>query len=215
MPAAGRVVEVDADRLPGWVDRFVERHGAVTIEPSATAVVISAADGASAEIAVPYGEWSVSDPGTDPIRWLADRVRAPRTVGILLVRRSGWSVGVVDDGTLIAADTGGGHVQSRTKAGGWSQKRYARRRSNQAEQVWQRAAEGACSVLLPQRTRLTALFTGGDRAGVAAVLADQRLADLAPLVEPRFFAVGDPKRSVLEDATERLTSVVVTLNELA
>ena len=106
-------------------------------------------------------------------------------------------------------------MQSRTKAGGWSQKRYARRRSNQAEQVWQRAAEGACSVLLPQRTRLTALFTGGDRAGVAAVLADQRLADLAPLVEPRFFAVGDPKRSVLEDATNRLTSVVVTLNELA
>ena len=70
-------------------------------------------------------------------------------------------------------------------------------------------------MLLPHRARLTALFTGGDRGGIAAVLADERLAGLASLVEPRFFAVGDPTRSVLIEVVRRLSAVVITLNELA
>lgn len=215
MPAAGRVVEVDADRLSGWVDRFAERHGAVRIQPSTAAVVIAATDGARAEIAIPYGTRSTPASGTDPIGWLADHVRAPRTVGVLIVRRSGWAVGVAESFQLVTSAAGGGHVQGRTKAGGWSQQRYARRRSNQAEQLWQRAANGADSVLQPSRSRLTALFTGGDRGGVAAVLADERLTALAPLVEPRFFSIGDPTRSVLTEVVRRLTAVVITLNELA
>ncbi|HYI58746.1 MAG TPA: acVLRF1 family peptidyl-tRNA hydrolase [Microlunatus sp.] len=215
MPASGRVVEVDAARLAGWVERFAERHGEVAIDPSAAAVVITAADGARAEITIPYGTWPGPAPGTDPISWLAEHVRLPRTVGVLLARRSGWAVGVVEEDELVASAAGGGHVQGRTKAGGWSQQRYARRRSNQAEQLWQRAADGAVSVLLPHRTRLTALFTGGDRGGIAAVLADERLTGLASLVVPRFFAVGDPTRSVLIEVVRRLSAVVITLNELA
>jgi hypothetical protein len=215
MPAAGRVVEVDAGRLAGWVERFAERHGGVTIEPSTAAVMITATDGARAEIAIPYRPWPGSAQPTDPIARLAEHVRLPRTVGVLLVRRSGWAVGVVATDQLVASAAGGGHVQGRTKAGGWSQQRYARRRSNQAEQLWQRAADGAAGVLLPHRARLTALLTGGDRGGIDAVLSDERLAELASLVEPRFFAVGEPKRSVLEDVVRRLGTVTITLNSLA
>ena len=50
---------------------------------------------------------------------------------------------------------------------------------------------------------------------MAAVLEDARLAGLAGLVESRFLAVGDPDRAVLTDALSRLSSVVITLNELA
>ena len=94
MPAAGRLVEVDVDRVPGWVERFAARHGSVTtsLELSAGSLVISAADGAQANLAIPYGPVpDASD--TDPVRRLVDHVRAPRTVGILLVRRGGWAVG--------------------------------------------------------------------------------------------------------------------------
>ena len=149
------------------------------------------------------------------IERLIDQVGAARTIGVLLVRRGGWAVAVVADGTVVAADTGGGYVQGTTKAGGWSQQRYARRRGNQTQQVWDRAADGAVGVFAPHRSAIGALVTGGDRAGVSAVLADERLVDLVPLVEPRFFAIGDPNRTVLDDVVRRLRCVVITLNELA
>lgn len=218
MSAAGRVVEVEADRLPGWVARFAGRHGPARTHLSSTdgpgTVVVDAADGARAELAIPYGPWPEQPPG-DLIDALVDHVRTPRTVGVLLVRRGGWAVAVVTDGRMTAADTGGGYVQGTTKAGGWSQQRYARRRGNQTQQVWDRAADGAAAVLRPQASSLSALVTGGDRAGVTATLADQRLSGLGQLVEPRFFAVGDPKRAVLDDVVRRLGSVVITLNDLA
>jgi hypothetical protein len=218
MPAAGRVVEVDPARLPGWVERFAVRHGALTEELVGAAdghpvVAITAADDARADLAVPFGPLAL---GTGPpIARLTAQVGAARTVGILLVRRAGWAAAVVADGTVASADSGGGYVQGTTKAGGWSQQRYARRRGNQTQQVWDRAADGAAAVFAPYRSRIGALVTGGDRAGVAAALADQRLGDLVPLVEPRFFAIGDPNRTVLADVVRRLRCVVITLNELA
>lgn len=216
MSASGRVVEVDVDRLAGWVERFAERHGGSTVDPDGgRSLVIGAPDGARAEIAIPYGPLPGAPAGSDPIARLVEHVQAPRTVGILLVRRVGWAAGVVDAGVLVAAQVGGGHVQGRTKAGGWSQQRYARRRGNQTQQVWQRAADGAADVLVPHRQRLTALVTGGDRSGVAAVLVDDRLDWLAPLVEPRFVAVGDPTRRMLADVVSRLNAVAITLNALA
>lgn len=216
MPVDGRVIEVDADRLPGWVERFGGRHGGLTIAiEDAGSLVITATDGARAELAIPFGPLPDPSAEADPLARLVEHVRAPRTVGILLVRRAGWAAGVVDGGALVASDIGGGHVQGRTKAGGWSQQRYARRRANQARQVWQRAAAGAAGVLLPSRERLTALVTGGDRAGVTEVLEDPRLSWLMPLVEPRPVAAGDPSRSVLADVARRLEMIAVTLNALA
>jgi hypothetical protein len=218
MPAAGRLIEVDVARLPGWLDRFAARHGPLAAELAEAevapqVVVIIAADGARADLAVPYGALGRSNrPLTDR---LVEHVELARTVGILLVRRSGWAAAVVSDGVLVAADTGGGYVQGTTKAGGWSQQRYARRRGNQTQQVWDRAADGAAEVFAPHRARIGAVLTGGDRAGVAAVLTDQRLADLEPLVEARFLAIGDPTRTVLEEVVRRLRSVTITLNELA
>lgn len=217
MPAAGRLVEVDAARLPGWVARFAERHGhpTITLDDRADHLLICAPDGAQARIAIPFGPLPHVANDDDPIARLVEHLRVPRTIGILLVRRGGWAAGVVADGLLVAERTGGGYVAGRTKAGGWSQQRYARRRGNQTQQVWQRAADGAVEVLLPHRRRLDTLTTGGDRSGVAAVLADPRLAGLATLVEPRFLAVGDPTRSVLAEVAHRLSAVTVTLNALA
>ena len=168
MPAAGRVVEVDLDRLPGWVERFAVRHGALTEEVVSgdghQVVALAATDGARADLAVPFGPLGAGN-GSLTER-LIDQVGAARTVGILLVRRGGWAVAVVADGTVVAADTGGGYVQGTTKAGGWSQQRYARRRGNQTQQVWDRAADGAVGVFAPHRSAIDALVTGGDRTGV-------------------------------------------------
>ena len=218
MPAAGRVVEVDLDRLPGWVERFAVRHGALTIEvvgsPEEPQVVgVAAADGARADLGVPFGPLAAST-GSPIDRLIAPGRRGPygRCPARPARRLGGCGR---DERRVVAADTGGGYVQGTTKAGGWSQQRYARRRGNQTQQVWDRAAVGAVEVFAAHRSTIGALVTGGDRAGVAAVLTDERLVDLAALVEPRFFAIGDPTRTVLDDVVHRLRCVVITLNELA
>jgi hypothetical protein len=86
-------------------------------------------------------------------------------------------------------------VQGRTKAGGQSQQRFARRRDNQARQAYEAAAEHAVRLLggapMP-------VVTGGDHAAVTEVLDDPRLRGLT--VTGPWHAVPDPRRSVLDAA---------------
>ncbi len=96
--------------------------------------------------------------------------------------------------TVVESKTGQRHVQGRTKAGGQSQQRFARRRDNQARVAYEAAAEHAARIL----GGVPLLVTGGDHAAVEAVLADRRLAGL--VVVPPFLAVPDPRRSVLDQA---------------
>jgi hypothetical protein len=89
-------------------------------------------------------------------------------------------------------------VQGTTKAGGWSQQRYARRRDNQAREAFAAATEVAVRILAP--AKLDVLVCGGDRRAVDTVLGDPRLQELAVLVRPPFLGVPDPKQKVLEQA---------------
>jgi hypothetical protein len=58
-----RVVRVEPDRLTGWFDRFAERHGGVArtqVDPRR--LLVTATDGATADIAVPYGPLTLTPP---------------------------------------------------------------------------------------------------------------------------------------------------------
>jgi hypothetical protein len=138
-----------------------------------------------------------------------EAVQRPRTVGLLLVRRGGFAAGVAEGDRLVASKVGTRNVQGRTKAGGWSQQRYARRRAAQAGSAFAAAADAAANVVLPHRDDLDGLVTGGDRAAVRSVLADPRLRALGDLPHGRFLAVPDPRRRVLDDAVRRGRAVVV------
>lgn len=67
-------------------------------------------------------------------------------------------------------------MQGRTKAGGWSQQRYARRRENQAERAYAKAADAARTVLLPVVDELDGVILGGDARALREVLDDAGLA---------------------------------------
>ena len=66
-------------------------------------------------------------------------------LGLVLVRRGGYAVGLVAGGVLVAHKIGTAHVQGRTKKGGWSQQRYARRRGHQSDEVVERWGKDAWS----------------------------------------------------------------------
>jgi Actinobacteria/chloroflexi VLRF1 release factor len=162
---------------------------------------VSAPDGATAAFLPP---WPFDG---DDLTALVDHALRPRTVALVLVRRGGFAMGVASGDTLEASKVGSRHVQGRTKAGGWSQQRYARRRAAQADTAFAAAAEAAVGVLLPCVAALEGLVTGGDRAGVSSVLSDQRLRALTALPQGPFLALPDPRRRVLEGAVRRSRAV--------
>ena len=107
--------------------------------------------------------------------------------------------------------TGTRYVQGQTAAGGTSQHRYARRRSNQADALVLAVAEAASSRLVG--LDLDGLVGAGDRALVEAVLADPRLAAIAALPRGPLLDVADPRSDVLAAAAQRVRALRVHLTQ--
>ena len=122
---------------------------------------------------------------------------------MLLVRKGGFAVARMGGAALVEHKIGQRHVQGRTKAGGQSQQRFARRRDNQARQAYEAAADHAARILGGVRL----VVTGGDHAAVDAVLTDQRLSSVT-VVDP-WLAVPDPRRAVLDQAILDAQSIAV------
>jgi hypothetical protein len=192
-------VTVAAARLQGWLAGFTERHGAVLTDTAPATVTVTGADGARAWIDVPFPPLDGS---------LLEHVGRRRRVGVLLVRRSGHAVGVFDGPDLVASKVDSSYVQGTTKAGGSSQKRYSRRRDNQATSAFAHAADVAARILGDEK--LDALVAGGDREAVRAVLADRRLAHLEP--SGPWLTVKDPKLRVLASMPDQFLAVRIRLD---
>jgi hypothetical protein len=201
-PAAGggRWVDVDPERLGRWLGGFAERHGEVSVRPLPDGLTLVGSDGEVAECHLLLGA------GADVDALVAEALR-PRRLGLLLLRRGGYAVGVAQGRELVVSKVGSRYVQSRTAAGGWSQQRFARRRDNQAKAAAGDTAEVVLRLLVPEAARLDAVVTGGDRRLVDEVLADPRLAVLRELRAERFLDVPDPKLTVLKTAVTAARSV--------
>ncbi|AOS63191.1 acVLRF1 family peptidyl-tRNA hydrolase [Actinoalloteichus hymeniacidonis] len=217
----GRAVEIEPERLAGWFGRFAERHGGLAeTTTSATQLQITAADGAAVSVAVPFGgltDESVAAIGTEQgaperaVEALTAHVSRSRRIGLVLVRLGGFSVGVAVDGAVVSSRSGRRQVHGRNKAGGWSQQRFARRRAGQARVSLSAAAEATFEVLLPAVPTLEAVVFGGDRHAVDELRADNRLAPLFAIAEPRLLDVVEPRRVVLDDAAQRARAVEVVV----
>jgi hypothetical protein len=201
-----RIVSVAPERLDKWLTGFSERHGSVAYDVTPTMATVSAEDGAVAEIAVPF------EPLVELTRdGLVAHVLKDWRLGVLLVRRGGYGAGVFVGAKLVDSKVGSRHVQGTTKAGGWSQQRYARRRENQAREAFAAATEVAVRILAP--ARLDALVCGGDRKAVDTVLEDPRLKELTNVVRPPFLGVPDPKQKVLEQAGVDARAIRIELTD--
>ncbi len=209
-----RTVTVAPERLEGWLAGFEARHGPLVADLSPKRVVLLAADGAEAGFGLVWGPL----PDGDPVAGLVAEFTRARRVGALIARQKAHAVGIFDGDRLVDGRHGSHYVQGRTKAGGWSQQRYARRRANQAGRSFDAAAQDAAEILLPEIGRLEALMVGGDRTAVAAVLAHP---DLAGLAELRLrhgggvIAVPDPNAGVLAGFGAVFRRVSIELNQLA
>lgn len=136
-------------------------------------------------------------------------------MGVLIVRRGGFAVGVFEGDRLADSKVGARHVQGRTKAGGWSQQRFARRREGQAREAYAAAADYAARILAPRAADLDALVVGGDAGAISELRKDVRLKPLWSKERAPFLNVGDPKAADLQKAPETFRAVRIRLVEQA
>jgi len=203
-------VQVDTERLPGWVEGFGSRHGDAGALVTSSGFALAGADGATAEVELPFLPWVAPEATPTAALDLAaaalTHIRLERTLLALLVRRGGYGVGVLRVGAgtddVVASKVGGAYVQGRTAAGGWSQHRFARRRDNQVADLVGRVTEVAVRLLLPalaqEPTAAPAwLVTGGDAPLVDRALTDPRLAPLSRLPRTARLTVPDPRAAVV------------------
>lgn len=195
------------ERLGRWLDGFQSQHGALVWTQSPAGGPARAADDTTLVVQVPFPPRRPAS--MSPRAALLAHGLVPRTVGVLLVRRGGFAVGIAQAGRLVSSTVGSRSVHGRSAAGRWSQQRFARRREAQTRQAYTAAAEAAAAILVSAAPRLAALATGGDRRGVAVVLTDPRLAARRPLLVPRLLDVADPRLRVLQAVVPRVRALRV------
>lgn len=209
--ASSRTALVPASRLSGWVDRFAHSHGPLTEETDDGGILLRAADGASALLKAPWPVDGRPGRGTTDIERLAALAGQERGLGILLVRRGGFAVAVASGSKVLESKSGNRYVQSRTAAGGQSQQRYARRRSNQADALVDSAAEHAARIFASHRVEY--LVPGGDRALVDLVLAQPSMRALASRSQLAFLDVQEPKTAALAKAASDACSIRILVTD--
>lgn len=208
----GRAIEVAPERLAGWFARFAERNGGVrNTVLTADEVVVHAENGTTATVRVPFGPLDAA--GAHGVDALVEHVLRARRIGLVLARLGAHSVGISDGGRVVVSRTDRHLVHGRSAAGGWSQQRFARRRAGQAREALRRAADDVHEVLGARVAELDAVVLGGDRRALDELRADARLAPVFALAEPRVLELGEPRRSVLEDAAERARAVEVIVRD--
>lgn len=184
-------------RLDRWTANFLARHGATSMNVVSGRLVGFGQDGSHFEARLPFGRDYAGPARLTEFGQAAD---PPADWGLLLVRKGGFAVARVDGERIIASKVGQRHVQGRTKAGGQSQQRFARRRENQARIAYEAAAGHAKRLL----GGVEVLVTGGDRVGVDAVVEMARLTTAVVATMPD---VREPRRGVFEEAVVDARSV--------
>lgn len=208
VPATPREVLVPFERLSGWLERFDARHLGTRWSVEQSTLSAACPDGTAVSVEIPFQRRGMQTPA-DVLALLEEAHR----IGVVLVRRGGFAVAYVEGSAVVEAKAGRRHVQGRTKAGGWSQHRFANRRDNQARQAFEAAAGYVERLLLPHWKGLQLVASGGDRKAVKAVLGEPALRPLALLPQRWLGAVPDPKRAVLDQAIATARSVRVLITD--
>jgi hypothetical protein len=206
----GRIVEVEPERLPRWVANFAARNGGIADHHAeGDAWTIESTEGPSASVVWALADglpsaWLLNDDPVKAAEHLRDYALEPRRIAVLLARKGAYSVGIVEDGRVRTSKTDTAYVQGKTKAGGQSQQRFARRREGQAKAAEKRAKDAVVAVL--GTAEFDALVTGGP---VEGILEDPRLAKLKPTIH--FGDIAEPKQVLLTETAYRAIGFQIRL----
>jgi peptide subunit release factor 1 (eRF1) len=143
-------------------------------------------------------------PGWDPAP-LLDILGRQYQLGVLLLRRGGFSIGIFSGDVLVDSRTGTRFVKNRHRKGGQSQRRFDRIREKQIDELFEKACDAARAKLGPVREVLDAIFLGGDRRTVQAFRQHcTYLATLDEKLQSRFITTPEPRQETLKLAYQQI-----------
>jgi hypothetical protein len=204
-----REVWVPPERIGGWIDRFGDRHGGFVAAHRGDALDLLATDGEGARLSFPWRERLTNV--DDPVAAFVSATATSRVLGLLLIRRGGYSVGIAEGAAIVAHRSGSRYLQGRTAAGGWSQQRFARRRASQAKAGLDQAREAVVDVVLPRAADLHEVVAAGERQAVREVLSDPQVESLNGLLRADMLPSGPATYAALGDLLTRARSVSVLI----
>ncbi|MFQ4149034.1 acVLRF1 family peptidyl-tRNA hydrolase [Arthrobacter sp. LAPM80] len=198
MNAATRTALVPASRLTGWLERFSAAHdGRESLQDTDDGVLLRMCDGAAAVLTPPWPDDGRPGRGADLLERLVSLASQERSMGLVLVRRAGFAVGVATAGKLEAHKVGTASARSRGGDAGAA--------------TVERAAAEAARIFAGHSFEY--LATGGDRQLVESVLASQPLRKHAPLPRLAPLPVTDPKMDVLTRAAADFCAIRIRITD--
>lgn len=200
MNSAQRTALVPPARLLGWAERFAASHrGVAATTDTDDGVMLTMCDGATALLTAPWPDDGRPGRGAGLVDRLVSLAAQERRLGLVLVRRGGFAVGVAVGSKLLAHKVGNSGSRSRGGDSGAA--------------IVQRAAAEAAKVFSGQSFEYVA--TGGDKPLVESVLAVPALHSVAqrPRLEP--LAVTDPNMAALTKSAQDFCSVRITITDPA
>lgn len=198
MNLARRTAFVPAARLGAWLSRFTAAHGGqLALEDTDDGVSLRLRDGAVALLSPPWPDDGRPGRGANLLDRIESLAAQERRLGIVLVRRGGYAVGVAVGGKLVAHKVGTASARSR---GG-----------DQAAAIVERTIAEAAKIFVG--TNFEYLAPGGDKQLVESVLAAPQLRTVASRPRLAALAVVDPKMAVLEKAAADFCSVRIQISE--
>jgi hypothetical protein len=141
--------------------------------------------------------------------WDASHLRAlldkKYLVGVVLLRLGGYSVGVFEGDRLLTSKTGTRFVKGRHRAGGQSQRRFARRREEQMRELFDKACSVVAAKFADYEGRLDYVFLGGDRLTLLSFLKRcEYLQALSAKTMGRVLSVAKPRYEALRNAPSQI-----------
>jgi hypothetical protein len=148
------------------------------------------------------------DVDVEPLRSMLE---STCTIALILVRLGAFAIGVCQGEQLVTSKTGTGLVHGRHRKGGSSQRRFERRRENQAREFLERVCGHARQQLEPYGSEISYLVYGGARTTI------QSLKKLCPFLSqfeghtlPPMLNIPRPRRTVLETAITNVWASTIT-----
>lgn len=206
-----RTALVGAARLQGWTERFEASHGPTEQDFDGDGLLLRAADGTTALLRAPWPVDGRPGRGANELERLASLASQERGLGLVLVRRGGYVVAAASGSKVLASKSGNRYVQSRTSAGGQSQQRFARRRSNQADALAEAAAENLARIF--GGNRIEYIVPGGDRALVDQALNAPASRFWASRTRLAFLDVQEPRTGILPKAAADACAIRITVTD--
>jgi len=134
---------------------------------------------------------------------------------VAYVRLGRYAIGVYEGERLLASKTDTRLVHARHAAGGWSQQRFARRREQQARELYDAACAALAERIAPYKESLDYLLLGGERHTLLAFRKRCPLVEefAGRILDHRLPPVREPNQAALTQLPRDVwTSTVLVLD---